>query len=139
MAIVWTQKLATGVTRIDDEHRELFDRVNRLLDAMQAARGREEIAPLVGFLSDYVKVHFGGEERLMDAHRYPQATAHRQQHAYFVGQFKEMVGEIERTGPTALLTIKLNKLLCDWLREHVASTDKAFGGFLQTAGVAADA
>lgn len=137
MAIVWTTKLAVGVPHIDDEHQELFRRVNALLDAMAASRAKQEILPLLDFLSDYVGTHFGGEQRLMAAHRYPGAAAHVSQHTYFVGEYQALASEVNRGGPTALLTIKLNKLLCDWLREHVGTTDRKLGEFLQQAGAPA--
>jgi hemerythrin len=139
MPILWTPKLAVGVPQIDDEHKELFDRVNRLLDAMALAKAREEVQPLLGFLADYVKVHFGGEQRLMQQYRYPAATEHLGQHAFFVAEFQGLAAEVQRAGPSALLTIKLNKLLCDWLRDHVGSTDKKFGEFLKSAGLTARA
>jgi hemerythrin len=137
MAITWTPALAVGVSHIDEEHKELFDRVNKLLDAMQQSRAKEQIAPLVGFLKDYVNVHFGGEAALMQRHRYPEAQYHLAQHAFFVAEFRALAEELEKAGPTALITIKLNKLLCDWLRQHIASTDKKLGAFL--AGVSATA
>jgi len=139
MPILWTPKLAVGVPQIDEEHQELFDRVNRLLDAMARAKAREELAPLIGFLEDYVTVHFGGEQRLMQLHRYPAAAEHLSQHAFFVSEFKALAAELQKSGPTALLGIKLNKLLCDWLRDHVGSTDKRFGEFLRTVGMTARA
>ena len=139
MPIYWTPKLAVGVTQIDEEHQELFDRVNRLLDAMVQARAKEALQPLLGFLADYVETHFGGEQRLMQQHRYPEAAAHLAQHAHFVGEFKALAAEVERSGPTALLSIKLNKLLCDWLRDHVSVVDRKLGEFLQGTGRAARA
>jgi len=139
MPIIWTPKLAVGVDQIDEEHRELFDRVNRLLEAMQASKAKEELQPLIGFLADYVNVHFSGEQALMHAHRYPGAPEHLAQHAFFVTEFKAMAVEVQRSGPTALMTIKLNKLLCDWLRDHVSSTDRKFGEFLKTVGATARA
>jgi hemerythrin len=134
MPIIWTPKLAVGVPQIDEEHQELFDRVNKLLEAMQASKAKEELAPLLGFLTDYVDVHFGGEQKLMQKHRYPAATEHLSQHAYFVAEYKTLAAEVQKAGPSALITIKLNKLLCDWLRDHVSSTDKKFGEFLRSVG-----
>ena len=139
MALTWTPALAVGVAHIDDEHRELFARVNQLLDAMQQSRAKEQLVPLIGFLKDYVSVHFGGEAALMQRHRYPEAQHHLAQHAFFVSEFRALADELDKAGPTALLTIKLNKLLCDWLRQHVASTDKKLGAFLATVSATAQA
>jgi hemerythrin len=139
MPILWTPKLAVGVPQIDEEHQELFGRVNRLLDAMAQAKAKEELQPLLAFLADYVTTHFGGEQRLMQQHRYPEAAEHLSQHAFFVAEFKVLAAEVQKGGPTALVTIKLNKLLCDWLRDHVGSTDRRFGEFLRSAGPTARA
>ena len=133
MPISWTPRLAVGVQQIDDEHKELFDRINTLLDAMANARAKEQVKPLVDFLSAYVESHFGGEARLMALHDYPGRADHLAQHAFFVAEFRALVGEMEKGGVTALLTIKLNKLLCDWLRDHVSTVDRKLGEFLATA------
>ena len=139
MALTWTPALAVGVSNLDEDHKQLFDRVNKLLEAMQQSRAKEQLAPLVGFLKDYVSVHFGGEAALMQRHRYPEAQYHLAQHAFFVAEFRALADELEKSGPTALTTIKLNKLLCDWLRQHVASTDKKLGAFLATVSATARA
>ena len=34
MAVTWTDDLATGVNKIDDQHKELFSRINSLLVAL---------------------------------------------------------------------------------------------------------
>ena len=139
MTIAWTPDLAVGVSQIDEEHKELFERVNALLLAMREARAKEQLAPLMGFLDDYVTTHFGNETRLMQQYRYPQAAGHLEEHHHFTQELKRMAAELDRGGPTALLTIKLNKLLCEWLRDHVSGTDKRLGQFLAAAGVTARA
>ncbi|MHB9035807.1 MAG: hemerythrin domain-containing protein, partial [Armatimonadota bacterium] len=58
MAVQWTPDLAVGVREIDDQHRELFKRVNDLLEAMSKGKGRDEIAKVVAFLGNYVVTHF---------------------------------------------------------------------------------
>lgn len=136
MPILWTPALAVGIAQIDDEHKELFLKVNALLAAMAASRARHHLVPLVEFLDGYVDVHFGGEAALMRVHRYPEAPEHLSQHAYFVAEMRQLTAELQAGGPTALVTIKLNKLLCDWLREHITTTDRKLGLFLQQQGMA---
>jgi len=38
MAIEWTNDLATGVSEIDYQHKELFRRINSLLDACREGK-----------------------------------------------------------------------------------------------------
>jgi hemerythrin len=139
MPILWSPSIAVGVPQIDAEHRELFARINRVLEALTAGQGAEAVAPLVGFLEDYVKVHFEGELSLMRTHRYVGSAVHLQQHQYFVNQFEALVKRYEQAGPSGSLLVQLNHLLCDWLREHVSTTDRQFGAFLQARGLGAPA
>ncbi|HEY6099471.1 MAG TPA: hemerythrin domain-containing protein, partial [Anaeromyxobacter sp.] len=50
--------LFTGVDEIDAQHRELFDRIGRLLEASRHRRSREEVVRLLEFLGAYVVEHF---------------------------------------------------------------------------------
>jgi hemerythrin len=136
MPLIWNANLAVGVKKIDDEHQELFGRINKLLEAMAQARAKEEVEPLFAFLGSYVANHFGGEERLMKAHGYPGTAEHLGQHAFFNAELSALVAEFRKGGANATLTIKLNKLLCDWFRDHVAKLDKQLGAHLAKAGAA---
>ena len=41
MALIqWNDRYATGVPAIDDQHKTLFDTVNKLHDGLQAGRGK---------------------------------------------------------------------------------------------------
>ncbi len=132
MAIQWDPKLAVGVPIVDEQHQELFARVNALLDAMMHKRGKEEIGHLVEFLQAYVVEHFGAEVKLMQRSGYPDRAAHERQHAEFVKTFLESKAELEKGGPTYALTIKLNNYLTTWLVQHIGSTDKKLGEYLRT-------
>jgi hemerythrin len=134
MPILWTPRLSVGVSWIDDEHKELFARVNQLLDASQALRGRQEVKPVLDFLTEYVNHHFDHEQRQMERLAYPGMAEHLDEHAYFVESYLVLAAEVERNGPSAMVTVKLNRLLCDWLREHVGSTDRRLGAFVTAAG-----
>jgi hemerythrin len=130
VAIEWSPRLAVGVESIDTQHRELFARVNRLLGAMAARDSAAELERLVRFLEDYVRTHFGDEERLMRQHAYPGLEHHRRLHASFTDDLQRAAGELARTGPTSALSIRLNDRACGWLMAHVAGADRAFAGFL---------
>jgi hemerythrin len=130
MAIEWSPRLAVGVERIDSQHRELFDRVNRLLAAMESQRGEPEIRRMLSFLGGYVVSHFGTEEQLMQQHRYPDFPAHQRLHAEFVKDFVRLRERFDKQGPSAPLAIELNRRVCDWLIDHVGRTDRTLGAFL---------
>ncbi len=130
MAIQWTERLAVGVPIIDDQHKELFDRVNRLLAAAGDRSAHGELPSLLGFLQDYVVTHFRVEEDLMARHFYPDAPAHKEQHAGFVTDFGRLRADLEARGPEPVLVVETQKRVVDWLLQHVGKTDKVLGAFL---------
>lgn len=131
MALQWTAALATSVNEIDGQHQELFTRVNRMLDAVAAGAGREEVERIVGFLSDYVTLHFGTEERYMDAYGYANAPQHKAQHRQFVKNFLRLKEQLMSGGATPALVSELRALAVDWLINHITFSDRALGMFLK--------
>jgi hemerythrin len=136
--LAWTSDLSVGVDLIDDQHQELFRRVNQILVAGKAGCGRAEAASMLEFLEQYVVEHFDTEERWMHASAYPECTAHKHQHDAFKRELRKL-GELFRAGgATLVLVIRLNRTACGWLTDHVRKSDKAFGRFLVNSIARAD-
>lgn len=133
MAIEWTPYLSVGNNVIDNQHKELFSRLNGLIDAMSDGHSEEELSAFIGFLGDYVVVHFRTEEDLMDRYSYAATTAHKAQHAALVNDFMLIKQQLETTGASEPLAIAIEKRLSDWLINHIGRVDKLLGAFLKTA------
>jgi hemerythrin len=73
----WDKRLETGIDEIDDQHRELFNRIDKLELAMYSGKGAAELKQLVEFLLSYVDEHFGSEERVMLDAGYPVSRSMR--------------------------------------------------------------
>lgn len=128
--IKWTDELSVGVVEIDNQHKELISRVSGLLSAMSKGKGKSEVAETLDFLADYVVVHFNTEERIMKEREYPGLDHHRRQHAVFSEKVSELRERLNRDGPSSLLAIRSQRLLADWLTNHISVTDSALGSFL---------
>lgn len=135
MALQWTPDMAVGVGVIDNQHKELFARFGKLLDAMSQGNGKDEMAATVKFLQDYVITHFGTEETMMARYAYPSTAAHRAEHSQFVQDFLEVKKQMESSAAGPVAMIATMKQLGAWLPKHIGGTDKQFGAFLQTAMV----
>jgi hemerythrin len=131
MAIVWTHDLATQVEEIDNQHRELFRRINALLDGCKEGRGKEEVRNVIGFLEEYVVAHFGEEERYMEKYHYPERRDHKAQHREFMENFAALKKQFDAEGPGVHIVISTNQIVVDWLQTHIRRRDKALGMFLQ--------
>ncbi len=131
MAIEWTPDLATSVSEIDDQHKELFKRIDSLITAWQQGKAVQEISQVIQFLADYVVFHFGNEERYMDKFGYSSTSQHKAQHEQFVKGFGRLKDRSLQEGPSKELIEDANQLLVDWLKNHIRYSDKALGLFLK--------
>ncbi len=132
MALEWSGSLASGSAEIDNQHKELFSRVNGLLAALEKrAADQQEIGKIVAFLTDYVVFHFGTEEKHMDRFKYSSAAQHKAQHEQFVTVFTKLKGRLISEGINDQLVQETKELVVDWLVKHIKFSDRALGMFLR--------
>jgi hemerythrin len=135
----WTEDLSIGVELIDNQHKELFSRINDLVAAIQQHTCKYKIGDVVGFLDEYIIFHFGEEEKFMQEHRYPKYPQHKAQHAKFIANFNELKKELQKLEggkkPGSYdLSVETNQVVVDWILDHIVKVDKEFGAYLKTLG-----
>jgi len=135
MSIAWSNDLATGVSAIDNQHREIFARADKLSEACSAGRGKEEVLNLLLFLEDYVKEHFAAEEKLQIRHGYPDYAAHKSLHTRFIADIGRLTSSCRMEGATLSLVILANKTLTAWLVQHINKVDMEFASYLKKQGI----
>lgn len=118
-----TSDLTTGNQLIDSQHRQLFEAVNRLMDACSAGKGRDQIQETMTFLNQYVQKHFSDEERLQTQSSYPGYAAHKQFHDGYRRQLAQTGQLLLQEGPTVKALGELNQAVAI-LVSHIRSEDK---------------
>ena len=90
--LLWSEQFATGHPTIDEQHRTLFDNINRLEGLLvQTNPSRAEVdfmLDLIGYLEGYVVQHFQLEEQCMESHRCPVFQQNKDAHRQFVAFFQ---------------------------------------------------
>ena len=71
MSLQWTKALSVGISEIDDQHKELFGRINKMLNIIVESSEIDETGKVIDFLDEYVVSHFATEEGLMKRFDYP--------------------------------------------------------------------
>ncbi len=133
MSIAWPEDLTLGIALLDAQHRELYERVNALLEAMHAGR-HGDVGSLLHYLHDYAREHFRAEEELMRAQGYPQAERHAELHLSFAAALEERMQDFRERGPTASLAVDMSAWLTDWLRDHLRRADVEMGRWVKAQG-----
>lgn len=124
-----TKDLETGNMTIDREHRELFDAVNRLMDACASGKGRPAVEPAVQFLTSYVDRHFAHEEELQKKFSYPGYSTHHLFHENYKRKLKDIASKI--SGNTSIADLSALTAHIGVLVSHIRTEDKKLGAFLK--------
>ena len=132
MPIVWTTDLSVGVKHIDDQHRTWFEKANGLFEAGRARRTKEYIDPMLDFLDEYTKQHFRDEEAYMEKIDYPEIDAQKRAHASFIEELAKLKSDYNESGGNIVVIINANKMVLNWLSNHIKTMDKKIGEFAKT-------
>jgi hemerythrin len=129
----WKERYAVGIREIDEQHKELVSLLNELYEAMHAGKGREALGRILTGLMGYTRRHFATEERLMQAHHYPDYPRHKEKHEKMAAKVQALREEYETRQISS--PVQISNFLKNWLIKHIQGTDKAFGDYLAERGV----
>src|SRR5260370_40797586 len=117
-SLVWSTSHAVFVTEIDDEHKEIFEAISRVQQALTSRALVPEIHKLAERLMSSLVEHFAHEERLMRAARYGSARWHQRSHRAAGRRVGEFVARLD-PGDTAAGD-ELVEYLTSWLPDHAS-------------------
>jgi hemerythrin len=126
---MWTELLSVGVESIDAQHKTLIDHANQLFEAGKNHKTKEVIGELLEFLDQYTRTHFRDEEKYMDSIGYPELSDQKRYHAEFINALQNLKKQYESSGGNLTVIINANKLVVEWLTNHISVQDKKIGKF----------
>jgi methyl-accepting chemotaxis protein len=130
IGIDWSDVMSVGIDEMDDEHKELFIRINALLKALLGGTEEYSIVELVKFINEYIEYHFRDEEKMLEAHHYPDLVEHKRLHAIYEHEFSLIEEELKGGRFDASLLIDIQDNVVNWLLNHIARVDKKYGRYI---------
>lgn len=122
----FTEDYMTGISQIDNEHKMLFDivdRANNLVRFWSEGDSYNEIVHILGELREYAEAHFENEEKYMREINYEGYDAQRRAHEAFISRLEE-VDESQIEGDPKAYLESLVQFLLGWLINHILLSDK---------------
>lgn len=132
MKVEFDASLVTGNEMIDEQHKELIGKIDKLVECCEQGGGKLEAIKMLDYLSDYTEFHFGEEEKLQEEVSYPGMEGHKAKHEEFkkaVAELHEML--VEEEGPSDAFVAAVKKNVVDWLFDHIKNMDQALAAFVQ--------
>lgn len=123
--------MSVGVEFIDNQHKEMFNRINQVLKAVRDKDSPDVVVSTLDFLAAYVVEHFGAEQKEMLKHKYPATNTHLEQHEFYALKVAEFRVKLKEEGTSDQLLIEMKKLLADWFSNHIDKADRSLGRFLK--------
>ena len=126
MRAEFDETLVTGNEMIDSQHKELIDKINKLLDSCENGNDKLAAVRTLDYLSDYTDFHFGAEEKLQEEIEYPGFEEHKKEHENLrkvVAELHEML--VEEEGPSPAFVEQVNKNVIEWLYRHIKGFDRS--------------
>lgn len=119
----WDSRLETGIELIDEQHLELFSRIDKLEIALYSGMGSAELTYLIQYLMEYVVEHFAAEEKILDGINYPDLAKHIKQHQEFRQVVNEIISSCRDKGADRFLAIEVDKMMRSWWENHILKLD----------------
>jgi methyl-accepting chemotaxis protein len=131
IGIDWSDLLSVGIDKMDDEHKELFTRINKLLSALLGGSDDYSIVEIISFINEYVDFHFRDEENMLAKYNYPKLAEHKKLHAIYENEFSAIEKQLSQGQFDASLLIEIQDKVVNWLLDHIAVADKAYGVYIK--------
>lgn len=130
--LVWHHSYRCGEPSIDQDHFEVFDRANQLIQAsMEFADEPARLSAALDNMIQCVSTHFQQEEKVLARYRYPDQEQHALQHRYLISQ----LGDVWHRADSGELTIGdlVTFLVQEVVVKHLFHEDRKFFPMLKEA------
>jgi hemerythrin len=119
----WIDDYATGVERIDEDHKMIFKMADDFRAALDECKGAAVYSVLLDSLNLYCRGHFGFEERCMEEYRCPVAQRNKDAHVKFLETVSEFRRRYAANGYDPIDARQLVDTVDQWLANHICHID----------------
>ena len=95
--ITFDDNLITGNKTIDEQHKELIDRIQQFVSACESEDARVKAIKMLDYLDEYTEFHFKEEEKLQKDVDYPGLEEHIKKHEEFRHTVKELYDYLDES------------------------------------------
>ncbi len=132
MLLKWDDSLMTGIEIIDNQHKELLNKINDLVNQLEKDNSNDVFLEAIKFMKMYALEHFETEQSYFETLDYPMLQEHLDEHKKFIAKIQELEEKSQTFGNAIHLSIELNAYLIHWWYSHIKYYDKALAMFINS-------
>ena len=119
----WSEKYVTGIKRIDDQHKGLFELSDVFRDALNEGRGERIYGGLLESLHAYAGFHFCFEEGCIGRCQCAAAEQNVNAHSKFLQDLAVFEERYKIAGFERAEAQRLVEFIDHWLADHICRID----------------
>jgi hemerythrin len=127
-SLKWRNEYSVGAKDIDDQHRNLLDTINTLLEEQSDKYEESKFSPALFTLIHYAYTHFATEEQYLLHVHFPDLNNHILEHIDFIMKTLDLALKVKNSNDESRL--ELLEYLTGWYSSHVLGTDRKYIPFL---------
>lgn len=130
--LVWKKDYSVKVAELDSQHKQIFDYINLLNEALTSHNRSVVITvrDVLHELDNHVKDHFKNEEKYFDKFNYENSEGHIQEHKEYakrIALFNKRLETVHREGDNmTTFALDLFEFLESWWTRHVTHDDHKY-------------
>lgn len=126
----WNSRFETGIKLIDEQHKGLFEQIDRLELAIYRGSAAEELRSIMEYLNSYTLEHLEAEEKLLRESNYHDFEKHFIQHEEFRSLCDDLLKRYKK-GADSYLALDVDKQMRKWWENHILKMDMAYVPFVK--------
>lgn len=128
----WTEEMSVNNDVIDMQHKELFAKINALLEAMIDGEAENVVEDMVHFFKHYMEEHLRYEENFLADIGYPHTAEHAAEHGVFVEKYYELKKRLDEADDKSKMVLEIENFMGTWLTKHIQVEDQKYGIYIKT-------
>ena len=124
--VEWNQAYSVGIRLVDQQHKKLFELVNKLYDLEENDNIKEQMREILYAFRDYTIVHFKEEEDYMLDIGYPDLEDHKIIHKNIIYSLSQI---LQTPASLSIIKTKMRVVAKRVLVEHIVHEDQKIGAF----------
>lgn len=127
----FTDDCITGIDKIDEEHRRLFELLNEIDHELKEPHNDLRLTSmrLMKELKDYASYHFRDEEEYMESIKDEELPRQRRAHQAFISKINSLNLVGASDDQVITITHELLDYMARWLLNHIIGSDTLIGKF----------
>ncbi|MCL2000171.1 MAG: bacteriohemerythrin [Planctomycetes bacterium] len=126
--IAWKPEYELEIPILDEHHRAIVATINSLHHALQNKHDESVLAPIVGMIHEYTRIHFEIEEGYLGKINFPEMKHHHSLHI-------ELLHKLSETGNKSIWDQDAQRFMAflkNWWIDHICTEDLVFRDYLLT-------